>query len=471
MLDDKSLAKLSPAGLAVWHSKGTWKYYKHLDPLNRGIMDVAAGRLDVLVGTMPPRHGKSELVSRYTPAWYEGIFPERNVILASYEADFAESWGRKARDVLAETAADIFNIELDPIATAGKSWRTKAGGGMFTAGVGGPMTGKGAHLMIIDDPTKNMEEAMSQTYREKAWDWYRSVAFTRLEPGGGQIIIMTRWHEDDIVGKLLKELAKQRGLTVEQLEQNKDPRVRVIAFPALAEDNDPIGRQPGEALCPERYDVPALTNIQGVVGPYIWESLYQQHPTTPEGGIFKRSYWKFYGPGRDAPLPRRFDEMIQSWDMTFKDTKSSDFVVGQVWGRKGADKFLLFQVRKRLSFVTTVQAVKMVTKLYPRATKKLVEDKANGPAVISTLRSKISGLIEVNPQGGKEARAVAVSPQVAAGNVWLPHPEDQPWVQDYINEHANFPRGANDDQVDATSQALFDLEHNTVSALNLLSTW
>jgi len=409
--------------------------------LNRKLVDVAAGRIKRLIVSMPPRHGKSELVSRYFPAWYIGTFPDKRIILVSYEADFAATWGRKARDLLEEHGPTLFGIRVSGNSSAANRWDIEGHeGGMVTAGVNGPITGKGADIGIIDDPVKNDQEAMSVTYQERTYEWYKSTFRTRIQRDGAIILIMTRWHENDLAGKLLAA------------QEEEGEKWEVVSLPAIAEDDDPLGREIGQPLCPDLFTKDALESIKKSVGSYWWASLYQQRPSPAEGGIFKRNWWQYY-----RRVPDRFDEIIQSWDMTFKDTKTADFVVGQVWGRKGADKYLLDQVRDRMDFPATIQAVRTLSAKWPQARVKLVEDKANGPAVIATLKKEISGLIPVEPQGSKESRAWAVSPEVEAGNVYLPDPSIAPWVHDFIEECAAFPNGANDDQVDAMSQALMRL--------------
>ena len=405
-------------------------------------MDVAAGRIKRLIVSMPPRHGKSELVSRYFPAWYLGTFPDKRIILVSYEADFAATWGRKARDLLEEHGPSLFGIRVSGTSSAANRWDIEGHeGGMVTAGVNGPITGKGADIGIIDDPVKNDQEAMSATYQERAYEWYKSTFRTRIQRDGAIILIMTRWHENDLAGKLLAA------------QEEEGEKWEIVSLPAIAEDDDPLGRELGQPLCPDLFSKDALESIKKAVGSYWWASLYQQRPSPAEGGIFKRNWWQYY-----RRVPDRFDEIIQSWDMTFKDTKTADYVVGQVWGRKGADKYLLDQVRDRMDFPATVQAVRNLSAKWPQAKVKLVEDKANGPAVIATLKKEISGLIPVEPQGSKESRAWAVSAEVEAGNVYLPDPSIAPWVHDFVEECAAFPNGANDDQVDAMSQALMRLK-------------
>ena len=422
-------------------SEGRWFPYEHLLFLNRKLVDVAAGRIKRLMVSMPPRHGKSELISRYFPAWFIGAFPDKRIILVSYEADFAATWGRKARDLLEEHGPTLFGIRVSGNSSAANRWDIEGHeGGMVTAGVNGPITGKGADIGIIDDPVKNDQEALSVTYRERAYEWYKSTFRTRIQRDGAIILIMTRWHENDLAGKLLAA------------QEEEGEKWEVVSLPAMAEDDDPLGREFGQPLCPDLFTKDALESIKKAVGSYWWAALYQQRPSPAEGGIFKRNWWQYY-----RRMPDKFDEIIQSWDMTFKDTKTADYVVGQVWGRKGADKYLLDQVRDRMDFPATVQAVRNLSAKWPQARAKLIEDKANGPAVIATLKRNISGLIPIEPQGSKESRAWAASPEVEAGNVYLPDPSIAPWVHDFVEECAAFPNGANDDQVDAMSQALMRL--------------
>lgn len=436
-----ALRTVTPAHLAWTVSEGRWIPYEHLLFLNRKLVDVAAGRIKRLIVSMPPRHGKSELVSRYFPAWFLGTFPDKRIILVSYEADFAATWGRKSRDLLEEHGPSLFGVTVSKASSAASRWDIEGyEGGMVTAGVNGPITGKGADIGIIDDPVKNDQEAMSATYQERAYEWYKSTFRTRIQRDGAIILIMTRWHENDLAGKLLAA------------QEEDGEKWEVVSLPATAEDNDPLGREFGQPLCPDLFSKDALESIKKAVGSYWWAALYQQRPSPAEGGIFKRNWWQYY-----RRVPDRFDEIIQSWDMTFKDTKTADFVVGQVWGRKGANKYLLDQVRDRMDFPATIQAVRTLSAKWPQAKAKLVEDKANGPAVIATLKKEISGLIPVEPQGSKESRAWAVSPEVEAGNVYLPDPSIAPWVHDFVEECAAFPNGANDDQVDAMTQALMRL--------------
>jgi predicted phage terminase large subunit-like protein len=421
----------------------------------RKLNDFISGKIKRLMIFMPPRHGKSELVSRRLPAFLLGKNPKASIIATSYSADLASMMNRDVqriidsdlyRDIFPDTSLNGKNIR----SVAKGSWLRNSdifevvehGGSYRSAGVGGGITGMGGDFIIIDDPIKNQEEANSKIYRNKLWDWYGSTLYTRLEKNGSILLTVTRWHEDDLAGRLLDL-------------QEKDPesdRWDIINFPAICEQkqpNDP--REIGEALWPFKYDYARLVGIKASVGSVVFSSLYQQNPTPAEGMVIKREYWKLY-----TVHPSRFEMMVTSWDCAFKDTDDGSFVVGQVWGKIGADYYLLAQVRGKMDFVATTEAVKLLSALYPRAKPILVENKANGPAVISALKSKVSGMLGIEPRGSKESRAVAMTPILESGNIHLP--ANEPWLIDFIDECAVFPRGTNDDQVDAMTQAINHLE-------------
>ena len=266
-------------------------------------------------------------------------------------------------------------------------------------------------------------------------------------------MVRTRWHEDDLAGRLLAADVAGEGGGWEY-----------VRIPALSEgDGDALGRAEGVALWPERYDETALAAIRRAVGSVVWQALYQGRPSAPEGGMFKRDAWRYGAPPDADP-----DVAYASWDMTFKDAKSSDYVVGQVWGRWGATYYLVDQVRGRWDFVRTCRELELLDEKHPYVSGHLIEDAANGPAVVSAMRERVAGLIPIRPDGSKEARAAAVSPLQESGSLYLPDPSAQPWVRQFVDEAAEFPNGVNDDQVDAMSQALrrlHQMRHDTMEAL------
>jgi len=418
-------------------------------PHHRAIADalqrIERGEIDRLIITAPPRHGKSQIASIHFPAWYLGRNPDRRVIGASYAAALAYRFSRQSRSLVGGPGWP-FAARLSDDSAAVHAWDMHgATGGYIAAGVGGPITGSGAHLLIIDDPFKNQEEADSPIVRENVWDWYTSTAYTRLEDGGAIVLIATRWHHDDLIGRLL-EADKAGG-----------DHWEVLHLPAIADTDDSLARDPGAALWPEKYDEAALARIKAAVGTRVFNALYQGRPSNDESALLKREWWKFYGGPTGRDLPTFFDQSLQSWDMTFKGGVNNDFVAGQVWARHNADCYLLARDKRRLDFPGTLAAIRSMSAQWPWVHTKLVEDTANGPAVIATLEREIGGLIAVRPEGGKVARVNAVAGLVEAGNVWLPHPSIAPWVEDFIEECAAFPTGAHDDDVDAMSQALVRL--------------
>lgn len=398
---------------------------------------VARGESPRLALFLPPRTGKSTLASQRLPAWHLGRHPEHEVLVCGHTVGLVQLFSRRARDVVMSEAFrsmfPTFRLRYDRQAVV--EWETKQGGGYRCSGIGGAITGHGANILIVDDPVKDHEAALSQGQRDVAWEWYRSVAYTRLAPGGGVLIVMTRWHEDDLAGRLLSEGGEQWV---------------VVRYPAVAEE-DEEHRKAGDPLHPERYDLDALERIHRQVGERAWLALYQQRPTSPGGSIWKREWFR-----RWESLPPTWDDMIQSWDLTFGgEGESASYVVGQVWGKSGADLYLLDQVRGRWDFPGQLAQIRKLTARWPEATAVVVEDKANGRAVIDVLSREIQGVVPFSPHGSKEVRASSVSPMIEAGNVWVPtHAQ---WADAYLDECSVFPSGQHDDQVDATSQALAKL--------------
>lgn len=441
-----------------------------LDLVDEALVDVAEGRCIRLIISLAPQEGKSQRVSRRFPTWLLQRRPDLRIVIASYEHGVARRWGRDIRNDIA-THGDRLGLTVRPDTSAAHEWRLDGhDGGVFCVGIGGSLTGRPADVLIIDDPHKGRKEADSATFRNNAWDWWTDTARTRLAPDAPVIVIMTRWHEDDLAGRLIRD----------------DPSSwTVLNIPAIADhrpdegETDPLGRDPGDYLestrgrhhikptgsCKKHPDGGCCDwdDIRRDVGDRAFQCLYQGKPTAPEGSIFKRTWWAEYDQPQWTVRPdgsciaHNFDQIIQSWDLSFKDTEGTDFVCGQVWGRRGVRAFLLDQVHDRMSFVTTCNAFRQLSAKWPQAVAKLVEDKANGPAVISALRLKVPGLIAVEPVGSKVARAVAVSPFVEAGDVVLPAPELAPWVGGFKNEAAGFPLDAHDDRVDTMSQALHRL--------------
>lgn len=405
---------------------------------------------------------KSLAVSVFWPTWEWLTNPSLRYVMASYALALSIRDNLKARRLIKSPWYQRrwgHRFQLTGDQNAKIRYETDKTGFRFATSVGGAVTGEGGDRIIVDDP-HNVMEAHSDAIREATLEWWDQVMSTRLnDPKTGvQVVIMQRVHERDLAGHILA----QGGWHHLCLPAEYEPRVQVEggleAAPAPAarpqpHDACPIAadprREPGELLWPARYGAAELAELKTRLGSYGAAGQLQQRPSPATGGIFLRHWWRFY-----TKLPDLFDEMIQSWDCAFKDLKASDRVAGHVWGRLGADCYLIDRVSTQLSFTQTVDAVVTMTKKWPKAMAKLVEDKANGPAVIDTLKHKIPGLIPIEPEGGKLDRAHAVSPMMEAGNVYLPSPQLAPWVQEFIEICAAFPFGATDDDVDAMTQAL-----------------
>lgn len=407
--------------------------------LDNFLIEMMAGKRPILILGAPPQHGKSDIVSRYLPAYFFGKYPDMRVAGLSYGKDLASDMNRDVQRIMMSeeykalfpesclNAKRVVTVEIEAKRNSETFEIVGRKGAYISQGIGGPLTGKKVDLGIIDDPIKNAKEALSPVTKKATWNWYISTFKTRLSKNSGEIIMATRWATDDLSGKVI----------------DSSDKAKVLAFPAINER--------GEALVPELHPIDSLLEKKALFGDYFWSAMYQQKPKPGDGQIFHEEFARYYLP---KDLPDTFDEVIHSWDMTFKDSDGTDYVVGQVWGKKGANAYLLYQIRKRMSFTETLKAVKLLVEKYPQARRKLVEDKANGPAVIDTLKTTVSGLVPIEPDGSKIARAHACTAEWEAGNVWLPHKDIAPWVTETVEEITTFPFAGHDDTVDAMTQAL-----------------
>ena len=388
---------------------------------------------------MPPRHGKSEIISLRFPCWYLARHPEDYIVQAGYAESISLTHSRKARDIfispeMARLFPDIHHRPerpgqeiIIPERQAAHEWGTKQGGSYYAVGIGGGLTGRGFNIGIIDDPVKDEEEAASQTIRDKVWDWYQRVFRTRAEPGAAIIVVMTRWHQEDLVGRLLKQ--SQEDPTSDQW--------KVLHFPALT---DSI------ALWPERYPLGVLESIRSSIGGRAFESLYQGNPTIAEGQIIKREWWRYF------KEPPSFLRIIHSWDTAFKDKTQNDYSVCTVWGETQNGFYLLDVWRARVEF-PELKRTAVALDARDKPSVVLVEDKASGQSLIQELqRDTRIPVIPFKVDSNKVARANSVTPLIEAGRVFLP--ESAPWLFDYIEELSAFPNAGHDDQVDSMTQAL-----------------
>ena len=438
----QDLAFAMPGGLASLSTDGKWRYADHLVYLEDLLLDVANGKITRLIINMPPRHGKSMFTSHYFPAWFLGRYPDKRVILASYESTFAASWGAAARDVLLELGPDVFGITVDDNTQAKDNWKIANHlGGMMTAGAGGPITGKGADLFIIDDPIKNQDDALSAVQQEKIWDWYRSVALTRLAPNAAIIIIMTRWAHNDLVGQLFTQQAEGMG----------DIWHRAI-LPALAEDNDPLGREPGGALWPSQYDEKYLKRIQDIQGSFWFGAMYQQKPVPRGGDILKVEWFRRY---KTRPFRGQAEQIILSLDTAQKEKELNDYTVIGVWLVYEDNFYLVDVIRDRMNQPRLIALTKNLhAKWKPNAV--LIEDKGSGTGLLQHLEEETSiGAIAIEPTTDKAIRMQNESAAVEAGHVYLPEEGSQPWLYDFEQEIFGFPNTVHKDHVDMFSQFLW----------------
>ena len=450
----------------------------HLEHLSNriaaAVRDVERGQNRMLAVSMPPRHGKSTLLSKYGPVWLLRRHPEWSIVTASHDGALVAGWAAAARKII-EEKPDL-GIELAKDGGAGGRWETVEGGGVFSVSVRGALTGRGARVLIIDDPVANFVDAHSLSARQTLWDWWLSVAYTRLEAPYLVIVVMTRWHEDDFVGRLFNP------------EMEGDPsKWERISLPAVADqDEDALGRAHGEPLFSplmEETRSQALDRIDDTkrtVGSYTFSAMYQQRPAPAKGAIFDSGWWRFWTSNPDLetedgrvvyldPSSLTGGKWLDSWDASFKsrDDGTGGWVVGQRWVRQGANRYLISQKRGRWSFTATIaQMLEWHVTDNPSVSpcghlvhERLIEERANGAAIIDVLKEKIAGLKPINPTISKEARARAVTPECESGNVFLPHPSDpgNEWLADFLSELRNFPHDASDDQVDSLTQGLSGL--------------
>lgn len=444
-----------------------WLPYRHLTFLNQHLMDLVEGRNDRLMITMPPRHGKSLFSSLYFPAWFLNRYPDKRVILCSYGDDFASEWGRKVRDLIRDHQ-DKLMIRVNDSSKAADRWDVDGKrGGMKTAGVGGPITGRGAHLLIIDDPVKNNEEANSAVDRDKKWDWWRTTAQSRLEPGGVVIVIQTRWHEDDLAGRLLRE----EGI------KGEGGRWTLLNLPAIAETDDAIGRTPGEALCPERYDEAYFAMLSGPngIGNQAFSALYQQRPQPEGGGAFKRADFRYYtappaetktyalhDPDGTLLVPQKECWRFITMDLALTTRQTSDWTVAAVWDvapwLEPSRLILTHLHRERLEGAEHLDLVKKLWDQWHPAFIG-IEEAMQGSMTLAV--SQRSGII-VRPlkHRNKDKAFRAKDAELLVENHRVYFPKRASWLADFEHELLLFPTGTHDDQVDVFSYAASQILRN-----------
>lgn len=516
----RSLSKFIREAWPILEPSTPFVHAWHIDVICEHLEAVTAGELRRLIINVPPRTAKSTVTCKMWPAWEWLTDPSVRWMCASYSSYLSLRDSQQCRRLIQSAGGNreghlfervgyqgvLAMIDPDPWQLMGdqnakEKFETTATGSRFATSVGARATGEGGERMVIDDPL-DPEQARSRVERERAnrwWDETMSMRFNQATSAA--VIVMQRLHELDLTGHLLEQggwhhlclparyepkhpFVTPGHVTLEQLTHNvqgEDGSVETIVTPGgrvLPGDKRTIE---GELLEPVRLSEDVLAQRLRTLASYGFAGQFQQRPAPAEGGMFKRHWWQRYDASlsRDDPMGRpddwMFERVIASWDMRFSKSQSeeSSFVVGQVWGRHRARFYLLGQVRKRLGFTDTVKAVLAVQERWPLISAVLVEEKANGAAVMDQLARKVTGLLPINPEGGKDVRASAVEPNAEAGDIWLPGSEfipcppsipaanGEPAVElkptatvDWIEEAAVFPNGAHDDQVDAMSQAI-----------------
>lgn len=485
---DRDLARLSPAGLAEVASEGRWKLHPHMKLLNHHLLEAVAGRTKRLIVMMPPQHGKSTLTSEYFPAWYLGTHPEKRVILASYEADFAASWGKKVRSILEEHGRNLFGVGVQRTSSASDRWDidapnvpTQHSGGMMTAGIGGPVTGKKADLLIIDDPVKNAVEAMSETTQKRNYDWYLSTALTRVSENGIVIIIQTRWAVEDLAGKLIKDM------------ETKGEQFKLVSLPAIALQDEiwETGwtRKKGEPLCPGLFSLATLLARQRAMTDYLWSSLYQQSPLPLGGSIFKAGYFEgrwttsSNQPGYYRVLDYNFDmwayprfvtvdSAMTEKEVGEKKAEDPDYTVIGTWCvlpiHTGTLLLLLDVKRGQWATPGILDAMREVRDKW-RPGFIAIESVGGGLALFQMAQKvglKVKKISKSNAddvflqiEGDKVARAIAATDLMNERRFFLP--DVAVWIPEYLGELLAFPLSAKKDQVDMTAYAVAIAEKYT----------
>lgn len=412
----------------------TWRW-KHLIYIQQHLQMVTDGTLRQLMLFVPPRHGKSEMTTVRYPVYRLEQDPKLRIIVGAYNQTLAEKFSRKARRIAFERYKD-HKLPLNPQRLNVADWETLLGGGYRSVGVGGGITGQGGDLIIIDDPVKSRKEADSETYREWVYDWYTDDLFTRREPGAAMILIMTRWHEEDLAGMIL--------------ESEDGPNWTVISLPALAEENDALGRKVGDALCPERYSREDLLRAKNVLQRTFY-ALYQQRPQPREGTLFKRHLWKYTG-----AVPAQATR-VRFWDLASMEDKG-DLTCGALLARWEG---LYYVEDVKMGQWETAERNKVILDTarqdaadYGNVVNIWLEEEPGSAGKDRTrqLTSMLAGyhVRSERSTGSKTVRAEPFADQQEVGNVYL---KKAPWNNRFVEILASFPSGKYDDPVDASSGA------------------
>jgi predicted phage terminase large subunit-like protein len=413
------------------------KDWGHHQIIAKEFTDIADERKGRLIINMPPRHTKSEFASVYYPAWIIGKYPKLKIMQVSHNTELAARFGSKVRNIIdSKEYKQIFgDVRLREDSKAKGRWETNHGGEYYAAGVGASITGRGADLLIIDDPHTE-QDSMSDSAMERAYEWYTSGPRQRLQPGGSILVVMTRWAEDDLTGRLLKAQTEPKADTWKQ-----------VSFPAILESGNPVW--------PEYWELEELEKIKASIPIRNWSAQYMQNPTSEEGAILKREWWQ---PWEKETLPQ-LQHVIQSYDTAFSKKETADYSAITTWGvffpeEGGAPNIILLDAIKGKFDFPELKVVALDANKYWEPETIIIEQKASGEPLTQEFRRMGIPVVPFTPSRGndKHTRVNSCAPVFESGAVWYPYGEK--FAEDVIDECAAFPHGANDDYVDSTTQAI-----------------
>ena len=450
-------ALISPILLAKEITDGVFRAPKHLRFIEKKILETILKKNGRLIINMPPRHGKSELVSVWLPAWFIMNYPKKRLILTSYGDDLAKSFSRRARDVVKSFGPSMASITLDPAKYGADEFKIDGfGGGVTALGTGGSLTGRGADLIVIDDPVKNGEEAQSPAMRAALYEWFRSTLYTRLEPGGSIIIVMTRWNNEDLTGRLMKEGGWEQ-----------------ISLPVFAGADCPLGRKPGEPLWRERFDTSALEDIRRSIGSYWFESLYNQKPQNPDGGIFKKEFFRFYRrsgsdfvyediSGETQTTPEAEIRNYITCDLAVRTSADSDYTVMAVFGiDRRRNVFVREIIRTKCSTLRHIELLKELNSVWQPDVIGIESVQYQYALVESALSAGLP-VKALKPSGDKISRFIPAAAKAEAGRLFFPSALAN--FDEVRSELLAFPNSPHDDVVDCFSY-IFEIIPPAVSSI------
>jgi len=457
MLDRKEAAKellqreRAKSGLLdfVTYTMPSYKVGEHHKFISDALERIAERKIRRLLIQAPPRHGKSQLATIHFPAWYLGKYPDRQIITAAYNANFARDFGRSVRNLINEPAyQNVFPVNLAADAKAANRWHTDQGGAYLAAGVGTGITGRGAHLIVVDDPIRSRVDADSKLIRDQLWGWYRSVLYTRQMPDACIVVIQTRWHDDDLVGRLLQDM------------ETGGEEWELIDLPAFAMHNDSLGRAYGDPLWPDWYPTNVLEQTRKALtstdGPREWSALYQQRPITEEGAFFQKEWFRPYNHKelmtRHRGNKEQYLQIYASSDYAVS-SGGGDYTVHLIVGVDPNDDIYLLDLWRGQteSDEWVEQALRLMREWSPLqwAEEAGQIEKSVGPFLTKRMREE--GIYcfrkAYSSASDKSTRARAIQARMSMGKLYIP--EDALWADSFLYEASRFPAGTNDDQVDA----------------------